>query len=898
MPDVDDPQERSAAEPALAPKLSIIRRGLRLGVATRVGLGFAAAACLAVAIDQITQRTSEHAAVRAAVVEAAHEPLVRSAQQLTDALADFERTVFDHLEGGSSLSATRVDEAAARLAAEVDTYTALAERQPVPLDPMQLAEEVRTYDRHAREIVQLVRQRRSLVRKYWASFDALDTELELRSGATSAGHAREIVARRSITELTTALDGIQDRFGVYVAFAGVDAAREVTAGERAFRETLDRHATDLVASEGRAWLENVRQDFEVLIAARRAIVSLNELLAKHSSGFVEAGAGLAAVIRAELSAPARIALAGAAADASAAAVEARNSIARVSLMGLAVLFGISVATVVSVGIPVRRLTRAVLAVANEGKRTPVARGGPRELDELAAAFNHMVEKLAATERVVRGYQLQLEARVEERTRQLQHMAHHDPLTDLPNRRQLFSYLEEALAEAGGRGNKVGLLFLDLDNFKTINDSLGHEFGDRVLQAIGDRLRCAVEGRGFSARLGGDEFTMVCEGADTVEAIEAIAASMVAEFQQPVIVGGRELTIGVSIGASVFPDHAADTESLLRAADAALFRAKDLGRNRYSIFSKELLDLAAARFQTEQALRRAIEAGEFELVYQPQVCFESGRVNTIEALLRWRRAGALPVAPAEFLCVAEQSGLITEISAWVLGAAIRRAAEWYRDGWTDVRVAVNVSAQQVLDGGLLDCVRALLAQHDLPPACLELELTENVLQTAPGTVEVLERLRELGVSVALDDFGTGYSSLTSLEQLPLDRIKIDRSLIMSVDSNSRSAAIVRSIVGLSRSLGLRVTAEGVERIEQLAFLLAFRGIDVQGFLVSRPLAADAVVPFVSSVSPRIEDLLLEAPEAAFDPTATGSIVVRHLKAAAAGGGDSKRLKPLRGLKRSG
>ena len=534
----------------------------------------------------------------------------------------------------------------------------------------------------------------------------------------------------------------------------------------------------------------------------------------------------------------------------------------------------------------------------EGERRTVARGGVRELDELAAAFNHMVERLARAERIVRGYQMQLEARVEERTRQLQHMAHHDPLTDLPNRRQLFAYLEEALAEATGSGRRVGLLFLDLDNFKTINDSLGHEFGDRVLQAVGDRLRCAVAGRGFSARLGGDEFTMVCEGADTVEAVEAIAAGMLGEFQQPVLVSGRELTIGVSIGASVFPDHATDTASLLRAADAALFRAKDLGRNRYSIFSKELLDLAAERFQTEQALRRAIEAGEFELVYQPEVCFESGRVGTVEALLRWRRAGNAPVAPAEFLCVAEQSGLMVEINAWVLATAVRQAADWFRGGWADVRVAVNVSSQQLLEGGLPEHVRSLLEEHGLPASSLELELTENVLQTAPGTVEVLQALRELGVSVALDDFGTGYSSLTSLEQLPLDRIKIDRSLVTSVDTNARSAAIVRSIVGLSRSLGLRVTAEGVERIEQLAFLLAFRGIDVQGFLISRPLETHAVASFAASVSPKLEDLLLDAPEAAFDPNATGSMVVRHLKAAATAGSDSRRTPPARRKRRSG
>jgi diguanylate cyclase (GGDEF)-like protein len=898
MPEVEDSGDARVHSAAAGSPGSRPRRSFRIGIAARLGLGFAAAACLTILVNHITQRTSDQAALRVAQVQAGYEPLVQNAQQLTDALADFERAVFDHVDGGASLTAARIDESAARLEAAVAAYQELATRRPVPLEPTVLDGAVRAYDRHAREIVQLVRQRRELVRRYWTAFDALDAELELRRAAAPSRTSTEVVARRSVSELASALDDLADRFGNYIAFTGEAAAREVTARERAFRMTLDRHAEDLAAMAGQAWLDDLRRDFEGLIGSRRALVSLNDLLTKTSARFVEAGASLANTIRSGLSEPARLALAGAATDANASALEARSSVARVSFMGLAVLFVISVATVVSVIVPVRRLTRAVLAMANDGERRPVARGGVRELDELAAAFNHMVERLARAERIVRGYQMQLEARVEERTRQLQHMAHHDPLTDLPNRRQLFAYLEEALAEATGSGRRVGLLFLDLDNFKTINDSLGHEFGDRVLQAVGDRLRCAVVGQGFSARLGGDEFTMVCEGAGTVEEVEAIAAGMLGEFQQPVLVSGRELTIGVSIGASVFPDHAGDTASLLRAADAALFRAKDLGRNRYSIFSKELLDLAAERFQTEQALRRAIEAGEFELVYQPEVCFETGRVSSVEALLRWRRAGNDPVAPAEFLCVAEQSGLMAEISAWVLDSAIGQAADWYRGGWADVRVAVNVSSQQLLEGGLVERVRALLDEHGLPATGLELELTENVLQTAPGTVEVLQKLRELGVSVALDDFGTGYSSLTSLEQLPLDRIKIDRSLVTSVDTNARSAAIVRSIVGLSRSLGLRVTAEGVERIEQLAFLLAFRGLDVQGFLISRPVDAGAVASFAASAGPKLEDLLLDAPEAAFDPNATGSMVVRHLKAAATSSLEVRRTPPARRRRKSG
>jgi diguanylate cyclase (GGDEF)-like protein len=846
-----------------------------------MALGFLAAALLVIGTNAVTFRTSARATQRVHQVQAQHEPLARVAQNLADTLADFDRAVLDHLERGGRVTESLVDDSAARLTHAAAAYADLVDGRAQYLDPGVLDVLLADYQRTARELVQLVERRHEAVRRYWRLFDKLDSELDARRDAAEAT-GDHVLSRRSIAELSAALDRIQDRLGSYILFAGPQAATEVTEGERAFRVALARHALEFEAVEGKAWFADLSRTFEGMIAERRAIVSLNALLGSGTRKFLESGAAIALRIRNELSEPARRALAASAEDASDTALAARESVATISVAGLVILLLISFATVISVTVPVRRLTRATLHIASGGARHAVNRGGIRELDGLAGAFNHMVAQLIAAERTVRGYQLQLEARVEERTRQLQHLAHHDPLTDLPNRRQLFLYLESLLRTAVDRSERVGLLFLDLDNFKTVNDSLGHEFGDKVLQAVGDRLRCAVSGRGFSARLGGDEFTIVCEGAQGVEDVEAIASATIAEFQQAVMVAGREITIGVSIGASVFPDHAEDAEALLRAADAALFRAKDLGRNRYSIFSRELLDLAAARFQTEQALRRAIEADEFELLYQPQVCFESGQVSAVEALLRWRRAGEAPLSPTEFLHVAEQSGLIAEISAWVLQKAAARAAQWYHNGWPDIRVAVNVSAKQLLDGALVEDLRHLLEKYSIPASCIEVELTENVLQTAPGTVEVLERLRDLGASVALDDFGTGYSSLTSLEQLPLDRIKIDRSLVMSVDTNARSAAIVRSIVGLSRSLGLKVTAEGVERVEQLAFLLGFRGIDVQGFLVASPLNADAVAGFVRGIGARLEDLLLETPEAAFDPNSTGSMVVRHLKAAAAGG----------------
>jgi diguanylate cyclase (GGDEF)-like protein len=460
---------------------------------------------------------------------------------------------------------------------------------------------------------------------------------------------------------------------------------------------------------------------------------------------------------------------------------------------------------------------------------------------------------------VRAYQLELESKVDERTRELNHLAYHDPLTDLPNRRQLFVHLEASIERARGSNARLALLSIDLDNFKTINDSLGHAFGDRVLQAVSERLRMnGLLGRSFSARLGGDEFTVVCEDVQTVADVENLCGQVLEEFHRSLSVHGRELRISVSLGASIYPDHASDAQSLLRAADTALFRAKELGRNGWSLFVPQLLEAASSRFKVEQSLRRAVEQGEFELLYQPEVCFETLETHTVEALLRWRLPDGNVMAPAEFFDVAQQTGLITDISDWALRSAIEAAVLWQTGPWPRARVAVNISSQQFLDGHFVERLEELLRRHALPAECLEIELTENVLQTGPTTIEALHRLREIGVSIALDDFGTGYSSLTSLERLPLTRVKIDRGLIGTLDTSARSPAIVRSIVGLCHSLGLQVTAEGVERASQLGPLLLDRGVQIQGYLVSRPLKPATVPTFLSDCRRHLEQLLLTTP----------------------------------------
>jgi diguanylate cyclase (GGDEF)-like protein len=521
---------------------------------------------------------------------------------------------------------------------------------------------------------------------------------------------------------------------------------------------------------------------------------------------------------------------------------------------LLLLLAISVSTVLSIGAPVRQLLQATRRLAKGETGVTVPRGGIKELDQLAVSFNHMAEQLASAQALARQYHGQLEAKVEERTRQLQHLAEHDPLTRLPNRRQLLAQLNNALARAAASDGLVGVYFLDLDHFKNINDSMGHVFGDRVLQTIGDRLRGIAKEFGLSARLGGDEFTVVYERATQMEEIQFAGQALVSAFQQPLLVDGRELLIGLSVGASVFPEHGRDPEALLRAADAALFRAKALGRSQFSMFSPDLLEVAASKFATEQGLRRAMERGEFELYFQPEVSIATLEAGLAEALLRWRLPNGSCATAEDFMRVAEDCGLIREIGEWVVQSAIEHAARWHRSGWPGVRIAVNVSSLQLLDSHFVDKVQRLLEIHELPASCLEIELTENVLQTGSHTIDALRQLRAIGVGIALDDFGTGYSSLVSLEQLPLSRVKLDRSLIASIDTSPRSQAIARAIIALCQSLGLEITAEGVERREQLAWLLDHPAMCLQGYLLSRPVSGDDLLPVIAAMPARLNSLL--------------------------------------------
>jgi diguanylate cyclase (GGDEF)-like protein len=515
---------------------------------------------------------------------------------------------------------------------------------------------------------------------------------------------------------------------------------------------------------------------------------------------------------------------------------------------------ISTGTVLSIVRPVRRLMGASVRIAKGESGVTVPRGGIRELDTLALAFNDMAAQLAVAQEAARGQQHLLEAKVIERTHQLQELAQLDPLTRLANRRHFFALLNTAIETATRENRVVGVFLIDVDNFKNMNDSLGHEFGDRVLQTIAQRLSAATHSFGFAARLGGDEFTVVYESASNIEDVRLAGLQLIDAFQEPMPLDGRDLVVSISAGASVFPQQALTVEALLRAADAALYEAKALGRSQLALFTPALLDAATERFTTEQGLRRALDRGEFELVFQPEVNLQTCEVELVEALLRWRRPDGRFAAPGEFLAVAEASGLILQINDWVLRRVIETAARWHHGHWPEVRIAINVSSRQLFDNSFVEQVQELLEQHKLPARCIEIELTENVLQTGSATIASLRRLRAHGIVIALDDFGTGFSSLASLEQLPLSRIKLDRSLIASIDTSARSAAIAKAIIQLCQGLGLAITAEGIERLEQLAPLVGYPALYAQGYLLSRPQSVDELLPVIAKLPAHTRNLV--------------------------------------------
>ena len=418
----------------------------------------------------------------------------------------------------------------------------------------------------------------------------------------------------------------------------------------------------------------------------------------------------------------------------------------------------------------------------------------------------------------------------EAERSIQFLAHHDPLTGLPNRASFHKRLDHEVAAALDSGRRLAVLFLDLDRFKEVNDLFGHAVGDRTLQAAAARVGGTLDGNQVLARLSGDEFAIILPGLSNPAAAGRVAETILEALQAPIENIDADHPIGGSIGIAVCPDDARDRHTLLSHADTALYRAKNEGRGTYRYFEASMGAAVRERRLLEHDLRNAISRGELRLVYQPQKCINTGRVVGFEALLRWTHPTRGEVPPAEFIPLAEDTGSILQIGEWVLRTACREAARW-REPLT---IAVNVSAVQIHSPNFATAVHEILFETELPPGRLELEITETALvRDLNRALATLRRIKMLGVRIAMDDFGTGYSSLSNLRAFPFDKIKIDGSFIKSVNVNDQGAAIVRSVLGLGRALKLVVLAEGVETTAEFDFLKTENCNEVQGFLLGRP-----------------------------------------------------------------
>ncbi len=434
--------------------------------------------------------------------------------------------------------------------------------------------------------------------------------------------------------------------------------------------------------------------------------------------------------------------------------------------------------------------------------------------------------------------------LEEANAQLQHIATHDALSGLPNRLLLADRLSQAIASAERHQSRFAVLVVDLDRFKSINDSLGHLAGDAILKEVTQRLAQVLRKADTLARLGGDEFVLVLNDISSARDVEAIATQLLAEIARPLKLAGLELHTTASIGISVFPQHGGSAEILLQHADAAMYHAKKNGRNAHQLFELEMNAFARERLELENGLRRALTEREFVLHYQPKIAVRNGSIDSAEALIRWRHPTRGLVAPMDFIPLAEESGLIIPIGEWALREACKQAYAWQAAGLRPLRVAVNLSAQQFRQKKLIETVRSALQEARLEPRYLELELTESaVMEDAEQSIDTLRRLSDLGVRISVDDFGTGYSSLSYLRRLPLDRLKIDRAFIRDVASSRDDATIVRAIVSLAHNLNLKVIAEGVETPEQLAFLQELGCDQYQGYHFSAPVPSNVFVAIV-------------------------------------------------------
>ena len=511
------------------------------------------------------------------------------------------------------------------------------------------------------------------------------------------------------------------------------------------------------------------------------------------------------------------------------------------------------------------IARRISSENNFGLR--VSTRGKDELGNLIVDFNAMLDEIQTRDDRLQSYQAELEDRVTQRTRELEfanielasakenaeavakrmeYHAHHDALTGLPNRILLKDRVDTSLAHARRQSSMLALLFLDLDRFKIINDSLGHAVGDQLLRTVARRLRDCLREGDTVARLGGDEFMILLPDIKSAADAGKIGTKVVRSLNDPISCQGHELHVTTSVGISIYPHDGSDAETLVKHADISMYRAKEIGRNKMVFFTAEMNAGSRKKLALETSLRTALEKNQMRLVYQPKVDISQNRVTGVEALLRWQHPTMGYISPMEFIPVAEDSGMIIPIGEWVMATAFRQLREWQQAGHNDLTMAVNLSAAQLSRPGFDKIVERTLQESGVDPGDIELEVTENIaMRNIELAILTLDKLKQTGVSIAMDDFGTGYSSLGYLRKLPIDTVKIDRSFVKEIPDSDEDAKIAQTIIAMAHSLNLSLVVEGVENVQQLNFFRHQGCQVVQGYLFSKPVSADEIIELLES-----------------------------------------------------
>ncbi|MDX1755630.1 MAG: EAL domain-containing protein [Marinobacter sp.] len=502
--------------------------------------------------------------------------------------------------------------------------------------------------------------------------------------------------------------------------------------------------------------------------------------------------------------------------------------------------------------PILRLanfTRQVTSSHDYDLRVPVE--SRDEIGVLSSTFNEMLETISEQQQIRDQVEKELrdkEMRLERAVAELQYLANYDSLTGLPNRALCMDRIAIAIKHANRTNTCTGVLYLDLDHFKDVNDSLGHAIGDELLKATAKRLTELLREEDTLARLGGDEFVIIMTDIDSADNVIPVVSKIVDNFDRQFRLSGYSVQSTVSVGVCVYPDDGESVEALMKAADTAMYKAKEVGRNTYAFYEARMNQLAVWRQQLGSELQQAIDRDQLYLVFQPKIGLADGRISGAEALLRWHHPEMGAISPADFIPVAEHTGQIRRIGRWVLEQACLSLKRWRELGYDDLTVAVNLSAAQFRQADLVEILADLLKLYDIPPQSLELEITESMLvRDVEQAIRMLRRIKLLGLRVSVDDFGTGYSSLSYLRKFPLDSLKIDRSFVDEVGLNGDDTAITLAIISMARSLRLRVIAEGVETPAQWSFLSEHHCDEIQGFLISGGLRDEDFLAFMEEFS---------------------------------------------------